>query len=41
MNTDYLVDSDRKILLEALLKIYNLTSVVNFPVLQLGGWVRC
>jgi len=28
---DYLVDSDRKSRLEALLKTYNLTSVVNFP----------
>jgi hypothetical protein len=31
MNIDYLVDSDRKSRLEALLKTYNLTSVVNFP----------
>jgi len=31
INIDYLVDSDRKIQLEALLKTYNLTSVVNFP----------
>jgi hypothetical protein len=28
---DYLVDSDRKSRLEALLKTCNLTSVVNFP----------
>jgi hypothetical protein len=31
INIDYLVDSDRKSRLEALLKTYNLTSVVNFP----------
>jgi len=31
INIDYLVDSDRKSRLEALLKSYNLTSVVNFP----------
>jgi hypothetical protein len=31
INIDYLVDSDRKIQLEALLKTYNLKSVVNFP----------
>jgi hypothetical protein len=31
INIDYLVDSDRKIQLEALFKTYNLTSVVNFP----------
>ena len=31
INIDYLVDSDRKSQLEALLKTYNLTSVVNFP----------
>ena len=28
---DYLIDSDRKSRLDALLKTYNLTSVVNFP----------
>jgi hypothetical protein len=31
INIDYLVDSDRKIWLEALLKAYNLTGVVNCP----------
>jgi hypothetical protein len=31
INIDYLVDSDRKSRLEALLKTYNLTSVVSFP----------
>ena len=31
INIDYLVDSDKKSQLEALLKTYNLTSVVNFP----------
>jgi len=31
INIDYLVGSDRKSQLEALLKTYNLTSVVNFP----------
>src|SRR5215468_935742 len=31
VNIDYLADSDRKRRLEALLKTYNLTSVVNFP----------
>jgi len=31
INIDYLVDSDRKSWLEALLKTYNLTSAVNFP----------
>jgi hypothetical protein len=31
INIDYLVDSGRKIQLEALLKTYNLKSVVNFP----------
>ena len=31
INVDYLVDSDRKSRLEALLKTCNLTSVVNFP----------
>lgn len=31
INIDYLVDSNRKSRLEALLKTYNLTSVVNFP----------
>ena len=31
INRDYLVDSDRKSRLEALLKTYNLTSAVNFP----------
>ena len=31
ININYLVDSDRKVQLEALLKTYNLTSVVNFP----------
>jgi exonuclease III len=31
INIDYLVDSDRKSRLEALLKTYNLTSVVIFP----------
>jgi hypothetical protein len=31
INIDYLVDSDRKNRLEAVLKTYNLTSVVNFP----------
>jgi hypothetical protein len=30
-NINYLVDSDRKRQLEALLRTYNLTSVVNFP----------
>jgi hypothetical protein len=30
LNIDYLVDSDRTSQLEALLKTYNLTSVVNF-----------
>jgi len=30
ININYLVDSDRKVQLEALLKTYNLTSVVNF-----------
>jgi hypothetical protein len=32
VNIDYLVDSDRKSRLEALLKTCSLTSVVNFPV---------
>jgi len=32
ININYLVDSDRKVQLEALLKTYNLTSVVNFPI---------
>jgi hypothetical protein len=31
INIDYLIDSDRKSRLDALLKTYNLTSVVNFP----------
>jgi hypothetical protein len=31
INTHYLVDSNRKSQLEALLKTYNLTSLVNFP----------
>jgi hypothetical protein len=31
ININVLVDSDRKSQLEALLKTYNLTSVVNFP----------
>jgi hypothetical protein len=31
INIDYLVDGDGKSRLEALLKTYNLTSVVNFP----------
>jgi len=31
INIDYLIDSDRKGRLGALLKTYNLTSVVNFP----------
>ena len=31
INIDYLVGSDRKSRLEALLKTYNLTRVVNFP----------
>jgi exonuclease III len=31
ININFLVDSDRKSQLEALLKTYNLTSVVNFP----------
>jgi hypothetical protein len=31
ININYLVDSDRKRQLQALLKTYNLTSVVNFP----------
>jgi hypothetical protein len=31
INIDYLADSDRKHRLEALLRTYNLTSVVNFP----------
>jgi len=31
INKDYLVDSDRKAQLEALLKTFNLTSVINFP----------
>jgi hypothetical protein len=31
INIDYLVDSDRKSWLEALLKTYNLKSAVNFP----------
>jgi len=31
INIDYLADTDRKHRLEALLKTYNLTSVVNFP----------
>ena len=31
INIDYLVDSDRKSQLEALLKTYNLKSAVNFP----------
>ena len=31
INIDYLFDSDRKAQLEALLKAYNLTSVINFP----------
>ena len=31
INIDYLVDSDRRSQLEALLKTYNLTSAVNFP----------
>jgi len=31
INIDYLTDSDMKSQLDALLKTYNLTSVVNFP----------
>ena len=31
ININYLIDSDRKSQLEALIKTYNLTSVVNFP----------
>jgi len=31
IKVDYLVDSDRKSRLEALLRTYNLTSIVNFP----------
>jgi hypothetical protein len=31
INIDYLIDSDRKGRSDALLKTYNLTSVVNFP----------
>ena len=31
INIDYLIDSDKKSQLDALLKTYNLTSVVNFP----------
>jgi len=31
INIDYLDDSDRKAQLEALLKTYYLTSVINFP----------
>jgi hypothetical protein len=31
ININYLVDSDRKSQLVALLKTYNLTSVINFP----------
>jgi exonuclease III len=31
INVDYLTDNDKKSRLEALLKTYNLTSVVNFP----------
>ena len=31
INIDYLINSDRKTRLDALLKTYNLTSLVNFP----------
>ena len=38
MNINYLVDRDRKVQIEALLKTYNLTSIVNFPTFCHGHW---
>jgi hypothetical protein len=37
ININYLIDSERKSQLEALLRTYNLTSIVNFPTRLQGN----